>query len=79
MSSEELVPATLPGEVEDGAALRLSGAATESGSKWALLKGHQATLMSTWLELCGTQTKDPDNVPTLGCAPSSLQVAHLRI
>ena len=71
-SSEAPVPASLPSEVEDGAA---PATESRSGSKWALLKGHQATLMSTWLELCGVQTEDPDNVPTLGWALSSLQFA----
>ena len=38
-------------------------------SKWALLKGHQATLMATWLELCGAMpaASGDEEVPTLGC------------
>jgi hypothetical protein len=38
-------------------------------SKWALLKGHHATLMATWLELCGSKPGEAgdEEVPTLGC------------
>jgi Ca2+-binding EF-hand superfamily protein len=69
-SSAAVPPAATATDDAAPCATEARGVDSGGGSKWEQLKGHQATLMSTWMELCGVQGAEggvePDELPTLG-------------